>query len=128
MTTMKPSSIPGSHDLVSKSAASVDNPPIPSPSHVYRGTRKPYVNAVPYLQPISVADGLSVGCSTEDDWEEEAFNPPNMSHRGPRRGRGGRGRGGYHERDRQQRRRQEPGTRFIHNQYNHPQGGQSWGY
>lgn len=126
---MKPSSIP--HDTVSKSTVSIDN----SPSHAYRPTRKPYVKpGAPepsqgsYLHPISIAEGLSVGCSTEDDWEEkEVFNQPILIHRGPRRGnRGGRGRGGHDVRG-QQRRRQEVGTRFIHNQYGHPHGGQSWG-
>lgn len=56
-----------------------------------------------HLKPITVADNQSVGCSTEDDWEEmEGFKAPVQNLRGQRRnyrGRGGRGwrggRGGY---------------------------------
>ncbi|XP_026200230.1 OTU domain-containing protein 4 [Anabas testudineus] len=121
MTTMKSSSIAGSHDIVSKPTVSMDN----NPSHVYRGARKPYVKP----GAIAMAEGLSVGCSTEDDWEEkEVFNHPSMNHRGPRKSnRGGRGRGGHDGGRVGQRRRQDMGGRFIHNQFAHSHGGQGWG-
>lgn len=55
-----------------------------------------------YMKPVTMADNHSVGCSTEDDWEEvEAFKVMVPNYRGQRRpyrgrgGRGGRGRGGY---------------------------------
>ncbi|XP_076738470.1 OTU domain-containing protein 4 [Maylandia zebra] len=55
-----------------------------------------------YMKPVTMTDNHSVGCSTEDDWEEvEGFKTMVPNYRGQRRpyrgrgGRGGRGRGGY---------------------------------
>ena len=104
MTTTKPSSSPGSpapYDIISQTT--IDNNP-----RGYRGYRNPanhptnaYVplgppehSQVGYLQSVAMAESLSVGCSTEDDWE--GFKPPTLNQRGPRKSyRGGRGRGGY---------------------------------
>ncbi|XP_049423571.1 OTU domain-containing protein 4 [Epinephelus fuscoguttatus] len=109
MATMKPSSTPGSpspYDIISKTTVSSDN----NLTRGYRGHQKPlnppntYVprgqpdpSQVGYMATVAMAESLSVGCSTEDDWE--GFKPTTFNHRGSRRnqrgGGGGRGRGGH---------------------------------
>ncbi|XP_045921872.1 OTU domain-containing protein 4 isoform X2 [Micropterus dolomieu] len=143
MTSMKPGSTPGSplpYDLISKTAVSGDA----NPSRGYRNHRKPmnppnqYVplgapepSQVSYLSPVGMAEPLlSVGCSTEDDWEEPmgfkrpALNPRGMrrSHRGA--GAGGRGRGGYDQGRGANRRRHggEPGAGLNYVQFNRGRG------
>ncbi|KAM7366578.1 hypothetical protein PAMP_016010 [Pampus punctatissimus] len=106
MTTMKtPSSThgsPGHYDLMPKRSVihSDNNPP-----HMYRSHHKSTNHSKPYTPPeagflttVAMAEPLSVGCNTEDVWEEsEGFKPPTSHHRGSRRsyrgGGGGRGRG-----------------------------------
>uniref|UniRef100_A0A665TAC2 Uncharacterized protein n=1 Tax=Echeneis naucrates TaxID=173247 RepID=A0A665TAC2_ECHNA len=79
-----------------------------SSAHAYRLPQKvfhsrPYVpqgapepGKVGHLGSIPVVEGLSVGCSTEDNWEEPEFK---LNSRGSKRGhRGGRGRGGNRRR------------------------------
>ncbi|XP_073331084.1 OTU domain-containing protein 4 [Pagrus major] len=114
MTTMKTSSTPGSplsYDIISKTTFPSDN----NPTRGYRGHQKllpsnkmvslgaPEPGHAGYLSTAAMAEPLSVGCSTEDDWDEQpGYKPPPQSHRGQRRnhrgggggGGGGRGRGG----------------------------------
>ncbi|XP_068569276.1 OTU domain-containing protein 4 [Cebidichthys violaceus] len=106
MTTMNPRSSPSPYDAISKTTVSAGNN---NPSRGYRGYQRPphhhhhpltnaYVQLGP-LEPNQVGylESLSVGCSTEDDWDEAAgFKPTTLNHRGSRKPlRGGRGRGGY---------------------------------
>lgn len=105
-TTMNPNNTPGSplsYDIISKTAAHADN----SYCHGYRGQQKilspagtyssqgaPETGQVGYL--ATVAEPVSVGCSTEEDWEKD-FKLAPLHFRGPRkihRG-GGRWRGSY---------------------------------
>lgn len=139
--SMKPGSTPGSplpYDLISKTAVSGDA----NPSRGYRNHRKPmnppnqYVplgspepSQVSYLSPVGMAEPLlSVGCSTEDDWEEPmGFKPPALNPRGMRRshrGAGGRGRGGYDQGRGANRRRDggEPGVGPNYVQFNRGRG------
>ncbi|XP_029931658.1 OTU domain-containing protein 4 [Myripristis murdjan] len=79
----------------------------------YRGHKQP--GAGP---PITMTTPLSVGCSTEDDWEEsERMQPERANHRGRKPRGGGRGRGSSF--------RRRPGggggdmvTGFHYNQFN----------
>ncbi|KAG7233360.1 hypothetical protein INR49_007089 [Caranx melampygus] len=109
MVTMKPSnSSPGSplpYSVVSKVTVSGDN-------NTYRLHQKSFSSNkqfVPlgapeprgggHLSTVAMTEVLSVGCSTEDDWQEmEGFKPPIPSHRGSRRPFRGRGRGGSRRR------------------------------
>ncbi|XP_026177564.1 OTU domain-containing protein 4 isoform X2 [Mastacembelus armatus] len=107
MTTVMPSCTPGSHDIISTATVPGDN----NLSQGFRSSRKPFIpttkafikmgadsSRVGYLQGMALAEPMSVGCSTEDDWEEtEAFKHPPQNFRGPRKiYRGpGRGRGGH---------------------------------
>ncbi|KAM9335206.1 OTU domain-containing protein 4 [Symphorus nematophorus] len=110
MATMKTSSIL-SYDIISKTTVSGDNNPS---SRGYRGHQKPLHPTNPYnvtlgapessqvgfLSNVAMEAPLSIGCSTEDDWEEPmGFKPPTSNYRGQRRNRGGggggRGRGGH---------------------------------
>ncbi|XP_039996977.1 OTU domain-containing protein 4 isoform X2 [Xiphias gladius] len=105
-------------------------------SHVYRVHQKPlhlnktYIKVgAPepgkggYLPNISVAEALSVGCSTEDNWDEmEGFKPGTLSFRGQRRSLRGGGRGrGVHRR-----RGGEAGAGFNHGQFGPSHRGQRW--
>ncbi|KAK9525070.1 hypothetical protein VZT92_017413 [Zoarces viviparus] len=106
MTTMNPRSSPSPYDVISKTTVSADNN---NPSRGYRGYRRPPphhhhhpTNAYVQLGPpepnqVAYLESLSVGCSTEDDWDEVVgFKPTTLNHRGSRKTpRGGRGRGGY---------------------------------
>lgn len=92
---MNPNSTPGSplpYDIMSKTPALADN----NLSHGYRGHQKMLVPAntypslgtseagqVAYL--ASMVEPMSVGCSTEEDWEEKDFKPAPTHYRGPRR-------------------------------------------
>ncbi|KAM7376952.1 hypothetical protein PAMA_013640 [Pampus argenteus] len=106
MTTMQtPSSThgsPGHYDLMPKrSVVHGDN----NPPHMYRSHHKSTNHSKAYTPPeagflttVAMAEPLSVGCNTEDVWEEsEGFKPPISHPRGSRRsyrgGGGGRGRG-----------------------------------
>lgn len=104
-TTMNPTSTPGSplsYDIICKTPSLADN----NFSHGYRGHQKmlgpasTYSSAgtseagqVGYLAPMAE----SVGCSTEEDWEEKDFKPAPTQYRGPRRTfrSGGRWRGSH---------------------------------
>ncbi|XP_068612145.1 OTU domain-containing protein 4 [Brachionichthys hirsutus] len=104
MTTMKPSGIPGSpssYDFVSKAAASVE-----VAAHGYHGHHNPnaYASRGGAPEPSqggslsNMAESLSVGCSTEEDWEEQTgFKPATFNPRGARRiyRAAARGRGSY---------------------------------
>ncbi|XP_071315603.1 OTU domain-containing protein 4 isoform X2 [Trachinotus anak] len=126
MMTMKPSSTPGSpYSVISKTTVSSDNTYRLHPKSF--NPNKPYV-AVGAPEPgkmghLPMTEALSVGCSTEDDWEEvEGFKPPTQSFRGSRRGyRGGRWRGGN-------RRRQggEAGVGVNHGPYVSSHRGRGW--
>ncbi|KAI3376055.1 hypothetical protein L3Q82_016584 [Scortum barcoo] len=102
MATMKSSSTPGSqspYDRNSKMTIAGDNNP---PPHILRGPRQPlnpagtYISLDPvqvsYLPGVSMPEGLSVGCNTEEGWEEPmGFKPATSNHRGAGKYRGGRG-------------------------------------
>lgn len=114
MTTMKTGSTPGSpipYDIIPKTTFPGDNNPtrgyrghqklLPPNKMVSLGALEP--GQVSYLSSAAMAEPLSVGCSTEDDWDEQpGYKPPPQSQRGQRRnprgggggGGGGRGRGG----------------------------------
>ncbi|XP_040887506.1 OTU domain-containing protein 4 [Toxotes jaculatrix] len=135
MTTMKPSSTPGSpspYGIISQTTVCGDN----NTSLAYRVHQKTYNPSktfkVGHLLTPPMAEALSVGCSTEDSWEEmEGFRQANMSIRGSRRNyRGGvRGRGGSHDGGRGgQRRRQggEAGAGFNFVQFGPSHRGRAW--
>lgn len=104
-TTMNPNSTPGSplsYDIISKTTALADN----NPSQGYRGHQKllspsstypspPETGQVSYLAVM--AEPMSVGCSTEDAFEEKDFKLAPLHYRGSRRGYrgGGRWRGSH---------------------------------
>ncbi|XP_060887641.1 OTU domain-containing protein 4 [Labrus mixtus] len=136
MTTMKPSSTPGHpvpYEFFSATATPTNNNNNSSPSYGYRNYPKPlnptnnaYVplgapehGQVDYLANVTMAEGSSVGCSTEDDWDEQA-GFKQMNYRGPRRyqrgGGGGRGRGSH-----------DPGRGANRRRYG-PDGGAGFGY
>ncbi|XP_034532067.1 OTU domain-containing protein 4 isoform X2 [Notolabrus celidotus] len=102
-TAMKPNSAP--YEILSTTPA----PPHNNPSYGYRGYTKPPIPTntyvplgapeppghVDYLPAFAMAGNMSVGCNTEDDWDEQTAHKQ-TNYRGPRRyQRGGRGRGGY---------------------------------
>nr|XP_020442306.1 OTU domain-containing protein 4 [Monopterus albus] len=115
VTTLRPSSGSGPRDIISKATNSGDN----IPARSYR-PRKPFMHNFKtfvkpgalepgqggYLPPPIMPEPLSVGCSTEDYWEDtEGFKHTTLNFRGPRKtyrggGRGGHdgGRGGYRRR------------------------------
>ncbi|KAE8279409.1 OTU domain-containing protein 4 [Larimichthys crocea] len=153
MTTVKTSSTPASpspYDIISKTTIPSDN----NPSRGHRGHQKPHhhptntyvplgaseTSQVSYLTTFGMAEGLSVGCSTEDDWEEQAgFKPTTLTHRGTKRnyrggGGGGGGRGSRgHDPGRGSHRRRyegEPGAGFRYVQYSssHRGRGRERGY
>ncbi|XP_076581054.1 OTU domain-containing protein 4 [Chaetodon auriga] len=128
MTTMKTGSTSGSpspYDIMSKTTIPGDS----IPSRGYRSHQKltntygaSESSQVGFLHAGAMAEPLSVGCSTEDDWEEQmGFKPTTLSHRGPRRSHrgGGRGRGGHDPGRGANRRRHggEPGA-GLYVQYN----------
>lgn len=92
---MNLNSTPGSsfsYDFISKTPALADN----NLSHGYRGHPKMLSPAKTYSSPgpsetgqvgylASMAEPLSVGCGTEEDWEEKDFKPAPSHYRGPRR-------------------------------------------
>ncbi|MEQ2256208.1 hypothetical protein ILYODFUR_022047, partial [Ilyodon furcidens] len=104
-----------------------------SPSN-YRGHRKHFPNTKPYVIPgtvdpsqlvftagaVGMPEPLSVACSTEDDFEVDAFLMNYSGHRKPFRGRGGRGRSSYDPGRGGQRRRhgdQGAGTNFFNSSF-----------
>ncbi|XP_022625364.1 OTU domain-containing protein 4 [Seriola dumerili] len=115
MMTMKPGSSPGSPSpYISKTTVSGDN-------GTYRLHQKPF-NPNKHLSTMPMVEVLSVGCGTEDEWDEmEGFKPQTHNLRGPRRGYRGRGRGGN-------RRRQggEAGPGYNHGPYVPSHRGQGW--
>ncbi|TDG99406.1 hypothetical protein EPR50_G00194020 [Perca flavescens] len=144
MATMKPGSAPASptpYDLISKTTVAVVHGDNSNPCRSYRGHRKPLVHANAYV-PLgapegylaTVADSLSVGCSTEDNWEEApGLRPPTFNPRGTRKVyRGGRGRGGHDSLRGAHRRRQggEAGAGLNYVQFNasHRGRGRERGY
>lgn len=147
MTTIKTSSTPGSplsYDIISKTTIPPDSnpsrgyrvpPKLPNPNNTYISLGAPEPNPMGYLSTVSMSEPLSVGCSTEDDWEEPGFKPPTSNHRGMRRGYrrggGGRGRGGYDlERGVYRRKYGETGAGSGYFQYNpsHRGRGRDKGY
>ncbi|KAK1889940.1 OTU domain containing protein 4 [Dissostichus eleginoides] len=81
-----------SHFDISKTTVTRDNGNTP---RSYHGNRKwPYGVMGSGGRPTTaaMAESLSVGCSTEDQWEDAAFKPQTLNHRGRGRSwRGGRG-------------------------------------
>lgn len=139
MTTMKTSSTCGSpspYDIISKATVPGDNIPsrgyrgqqkLHNPTNTYVSLGAPEPSQGVYLQTAAMAEPLSVGCSTEDDWEEHmGFKPTTINHRGSRRnhrrggGGGGRGRGGHDPGRGSNRRRHggEAGAGLSYIQYN----------
>ena len=126
MTTIKHSTAPGSpspHGIISQA-------PVPG-DHIYWVHQRPFNLNKTYVKagepgkggfPPSVptAEALSVGCSTEDDWDDaEGFKPP-LNVRGLRRHHRGGGRG----RGPQRRRGGEPGAGFSYSQFGPSHRGQ----
>nr|XP_043873661.1 OTU domain-containing protein 4 [Solea senegalensis] len=113
MTTMKPNSSPAgspSHFAVVSTVA--------APGDVYHVHPKHYgAKRTGHASPSVISESLSVGCSTEDTWEEsEGFKPSTLNNRGHRRFfRGARGRGGAYEGGRGGHRRRGEG--FNHGQF-----------
>nr|XP_019968464.1 PREDICTED: RNA-binding protein 33-like [Paralichthys olivaceus] len=139
MTTMKPSSTPGSplpYGIISKTTVPGDN----SAPHVYQvhpkqfNPNKMYVKLgvqepgkAGHLQTMPMTDALSVGCSTEDDWEErEGFKPATLNPRGSKRIYRGRGRGGGYDGGRGGHRRRQGGEGFNHGQFSPSYRGRGW--
>lgn len=92
----------------SVSKATMKSGSIPGSPSIYRGPRKPFNPTKQYVPPgapdpsqlgypatVTMAEPLSVACSTEDDYEGEGFAMNISGQRRSYRGRGGRGRGGY---------------------------------
>lgn len=121
--TMTTSGLPGHHDIASKPMVPIDT----NPPRTYHGPRKPYarLGAAEPGQLRCLPEGVSVGCSTEDDPEEELYNPTH--YRGPRKSYRGRGRGGHDGWRGGPRRRPDAGMGFSHGQYGPSYVGQSWG-
>ncbi|XP_076019212.1 OTU domain-containing protein 4 [Genypterus blacodes] len=74
-----------------------------------------------FRQTMAVTTPHSIGCGTEEDWDEsEGFKATNSTHRGSRRPYRGRGRSSYSRGRGQNRRRPggEEGAGFSHSQYN----------
>lgn len=95
---------PLSYDIISKTQFLADN----NLSHGYHGHQKMLSPINTYSPPgtsetgqvgypASMGEPMSVGCSTEEDWEEKDFKPAPSHYRGPRRTfrGGGRWRGSY---------------------------------
>lgn len=95
VATMKPSGSPGLPSLY----GAPRHPLNPTKTYAPLGAQEPSpaVRQAVHLAAIAMAEPLSVGCSTEDDWEgTEGFKPTPQNLRGQRRSyRGGRGRGGH---------------------------------
>lgn len=110
-----------SHFDISKTTVTGDNVNAP---RSYHGNRKwPYgvVGSGGRPTTVAMAESLSVGCSTEDQWGEVGFKPQTLNHRGRGRSwRGGRGRGGHDSGRGGQRRRQGGvgGAGFDYVQFN----------
>ncbi|XP_067379699.1 OTU domain-containing protein 4 isoform X2 [Channa argus] len=127
MTTVKPTNSPGSHDIASIATMPVDN-------NRYSSLRKtfgkvgvpPEPGKLGFVSHVAMPEGLSVGCSTEEDWKEtEVSNPPTPNFRGTiRKPYRGRGRGGRDGGRGSQRRRQGGDMRGV---YNHALYGPSLG-
>ncbi|KAK2863281.1 hypothetical protein Q5P01_002814 [Channa striata] len=125
MTSVKPNNTPGSHDIGPNATVPVDN-------SRYRGPRKQFhkmgvpPDQVGFVPHGVMPEGLSVGCSTEDDWEEmEGSNHQTLNPRGlTRKSYRGRGRGGHDGGRGAQRRRQ--GGVYNHSSYGHSQGPRTW--
>lgn len=127
---MNPNSTPGSplsYDIISKTPALADN----NLSHGYRAHQKMLGPANAYSSPgtsetgqvgylASMAEPMSVGCSTEEDWEEKDFKPATPHYRGPRRTfrAGGRWRGS-HDSGRGANRRRQAGDAGVGMNYLH---------
>ncbi|CAJ1085750.1 OTU domain-containing protein 4 isoform X2 [Xyrichtys novacula] len=102
-TTMKTNSTPvplAPYEIISTTATPTNN----NPSYGFRGYAKPLNPNPNTFVPLGVPEpkqtdylsmpAMSVGCSTEDDLEEQpSFK--SAQYRGPRRGRGGRGRASH---------------------------------
>lgn len=80
----------------------------------------------------SVAQPMSVGCNTNEDWEEETEVKPRINHRGTRRNQrgGGRWRGNHDSSRGANRRRHEgdAGTGLTYTQYHSSYRGRGRGY
>lgn len=141
MTTVKSSSTPGSplrHDLLSKTAIDNGAPrgyqghqQLLHPPNAYTSLGGPEPSLMGY--PPAVVAPTSVGCNTNDDWEEETQGKhTRMNHRGARRGYrgGGRWRGSYDPDRRSNRKRCEgdagPVPSYTH--YNSSHRGRGRGY
>lgn len=104
---MNPNSSPGSplsYEVISKTAALAEG----NLAHGYRGQQETPGAASAYSSPgasemgqvgylASMAEPISVGCGTEEDWEEKDSKAAPSHYRGPRRSfrGGGRWRGSY---------------------------------
>lgn len=123
-TTMNPnstSSSPLSYDIISKTAALADN----NPSQVYHGHQKMLSPSSTYPSPgtqepaqvgylAMMAEPMSVGCSTEDTWEEKDFKLASFHYRGARRSYRGGGRWrGSHDSGRGANRRRQGGDAGV---------------
>ncbi|XP_060922618.1 OTU domain-containing protein 4 [Limanda limanda] len=139
MTTMKPSSTPVTHSpygTIPKATVAGDNNANLYQSHQKQFyTNKPYARAggpehgkAGHLQTTPMPQGQSIGCSTEDDWEErEGFKPANQNPRGSRRSyRGGRGRAAGYDGGRGGPRRRQGGEGFNQGQFGPSHRGRGW--
>ncbi|XP_035005329.2 LOW QUALITY PROTEIN: OTU domain-containing protein 4 [Hippoglossus stenolepis] len=139
MTTMNPSGTPGTqlpYGIIPKTTVPGDNNATHyqvHPKQLY--TNKPYAKLgvqepgkAGHLQTMPMMDGLSMGCSTEDDWEErEGFKPATLNPRGSKRTyRGGRGRPGGYDGGRGGNRRRQGGEGFNHGQFGPSHRGRGW--
>lgn len=121
-------STPGSplYDIFSKTPALADT----NLSHGYRGHQKMLSPANTYSPPgtseiaqvgylASMVEPMSVGCSTEEDWEEKDFKPAPPHYRGPRRTfrGGGRWRGNHDSGRGANRRRHDAGVGMTYFYY-----------
>ncbi|CAB1440198.1 unnamed protein product [Pleuronectes platessa] len=138
-TTMKPSSTPGTpspYGILPKDTVPGDNNANLYQAHQKQSyTNKPYARlGVPehgrpgHRQTVPMTEGLSMGCSTEDDWEErQGFKPANLNHRGSKKiYRGGRGRAGAYDGGRGGQRRRQGGDGFNHGQFGPSHRGRGW--
>ncbi|XP_062239499.1 OTU domain-containing protein 4 [Platichthys flesus] len=139
MTTMKPSSTPGTpspYGIIPKDTVPGDNNASLYQVHPKQSYyNKPYARLgvkehgkAGHLQTMPMTEGLSMGCSTEDDWEErEGFKPANVNPRGSKKiYRGGRGRPGGYDGGRGGQRRRQGGEGFNHGQFGPSHRGRGW--